>query len=180
MRSFAGAVPLVPFTLAMAIVAALFLSSATARALQTSRFVAGLLLFGFGFVLAITLTPDGLAMAGEVSDGVCDVSRVGLAPISELTRISSSSLNVLLFVPLGFAVALLPRTRGAAIVTIAAFSLTFVVEGIQLVVTVLGRGCQTADLVDNLLGLVIGLAAGLLIRPLLRVARPEGFEPPTL
>lgn len=171
MRSFAGAVPLVPFTLAIAIVATLLLSAATARALHTSRFVAGLLLFGFGFVLAITLTPDAPAMAGEISDGVCDVSRLGLAPIGELTRISSSSLNVLLFVPLGFAVALLPRTRATAIVAIAAFSLTFIVEGVQLFVTVLGRGCQTADIVDNLLGLVIGLALGLLLRPLLGIAR---------
>ena len=129
-----------------------------------------LLLFGFGFVIAATLTPDAEAVAGVVANGICDVSRVGLAPVESLTRVSSASLNVLLFIPLGLAVGLLPRTRSAAMVTVVAFSLTFVVETIQLLMTVLGRGCQTADLFDNLLGLAIGIALGTLARPLLRLS----------
>jgi glycopeptide antibiotics resistance protein len=95
---------------------------------------------------------------------VCDVSRVGLIPLRELTRVNEASLNVLLFVPLGLAVAMLPRTRGAALVALGAVALPFVVEGLQLVVTVLGRGCQTADVFDNLLGLAVGFALGTLGR----------------
>lgn len=165
MRSFIGAVPLSVVAFAVAVFVSLALSRPVARRLGTRRLVATLLLFGFGVVMAATLVPDAEALNGIASDGVCDVSRIGLAPIRDLTRISNISLNVLLFVPLGVAVGLLPRTRAAAVVTVAAVSLTFVVEGIQLVVTALGRGCQTADMVDNLLGLVIGLVIGILARP---------------
>jgi hypothetical protein len=163
-------VPLSAFALVIAIVVALVLSPAVAGRLRTRRSVAVLLLFGFGLVLAATLVPTAAALEGAVSDGVCDVSRVGLAPLEDLTSVTFTSLNVLLFVPLGLAVGLLPRTPTAAAVTVAAISLTFLVETIQLVVTVLGRGCQTADIVDNLLGLAIGIAIGTLARPLLALA----------
>lgn len=166
MRSFVAAVPLSLFALGVAIVVAVWLSPAVARRLSAPRVVAALLLFGFGLVIAATLVPDAAGMSGEASDGVCDLSRIGLAPFDELTRVSFTSLNVLLFVPLGLAVGLLPRTRTAAVVTVAAVSLTFVVEGIQLVVTVLGRGCESADIFDNLLGLAIGVMLGALVRVL--------------
>jgi hypothetical protein len=169
MRTFLGAVPLSAFALVIAIVVALVLSPAVGGRLRTRRSVAALLLFGFGLVFAATLVPTGAALEGAASDGVCDVSRLGLAPIEELTNVTFTSLNVLLFVPLGVAVGLLPRTRAAAAVTVLAISTTFLVEAIQLVVTVLGRGCQTADMVDNLLGLAIGIALGTLARPLVAV-----------
>jgi hypothetical protein len=170
LRTFVGAVPLSAFALVIAIVVALVLSPAAAGRLRTRRSVAALLLFGFGLVLAATLVPTAAALEGAASDGVCDVSRVGLAPLEDLTSVTFTSLNVLLFVPLGLAVGLLPRTPAAATVTVAAISLTFLVETIQFVVTVLGRGCQTADIVDNLLGLAIGIAIGTLARPLLALA----------
>ena len=137
MRSFVAAVPLSAIAFVVAVIVAVVLSRGVARKLQTPRSVAALLLFGFGLVIAATLTPDAAAMEGVASDGVCDVSRVGLASIEELTSVTYVSLNVLLFVPLGLAVGLLPRTRAAATVTVAAISLTFVVEGTQLLVTVL-------------------------------------------
>ena len=164
MRSFVAAVPLSALALVIAIIATLALSPAAARSLHTSRAIAALLLFGFGLVMAATLTPDAAALAGEASDGICDVSRLGLAPIGDLTRVSAISLNVLLFVPLGIAVALLPRTKAAAVITIVAISLTFLVETVQLLVTALGRGCQTADMVDNLLGLAVGIVIGTVAR----------------
>lgn len=161
--------------LVVAVMVAVLWSSAVGRRLRTSRLVAALLLFGFGFVAAATLVPDAAAMTGVSSNGICDFSRVGFAPIEELLHVNFTSLNVLLFVPLGVAVALLPRTRAAAIVTIAAIATPFVVEAVQLVVTALGRGCQTADVFDNLLGLAIGLVIGTLARPLLAwVSGPRG------
>jgi VanZ family protein len=150
----------------VAVVLAVWLSAPVAPRLRTPRIVAALLLFGFGLVVAATLVPDAGGMRGEASDGVCDLSRIGLAPLDELTRVSLTSLNVLLFVPLGLAVGLLPPTRTAAVVTVAAVLLTFVVEGIQLVVAGLGRGCQSADVFDNLLGLAIGMAIGAVVRVL--------------
>ena len=167
MRTFFGTVPLSVLAVAVSVVIAVALSTRAAAWLRTRRSVAALVLLGFGLVISATLVPTGAALDGIPSDGVCDTSRLGIASIEELTSVNTSSLNVLLFVPLGFALGLLPRTRPAAIVAVAAASLTFVVEAIQLLLPVLGRGCQTADLVDNLMGLAIGVVIGLLARPLI-------------
>lgn len=140
------------------------LSGPLARALRTRRGPAALLLFGFGLVASATLVPTANALEGIASDGLCDFSRMGIASMRELTTVNTSSLNVLLFMPLGVAVALLPWSRAAGVAALAAFLLTFVVETIQLLLPVLGRGCQTADMVDNLLGLTIGLVIGWSVR----------------
>ena len=167
MRTFIGVVPLSALALAVSFVVAIVLSGPAASWLHTRRYIAGLVLLGFALVFSATLVPTGAALDGVPSDGVCDTSRIGLAPIHELTSVNTSSLNVLLFMPLGFAVGLLPWSRPTAIVALAAASLTFVVEAIQLLLPLLGRSCQTADMVDNLMGLAIGLVIGLLARPLL-------------
>lgn len=178
MRTFVGQVPLSALAAVVAVIVAAALGPAVARRLGVARPVGMLLLFGFGLVMAATLVPTGAAMDGATSDGVCDFSRLGPASIRELTSVTFASLNVLLFVPLGVAVGLLPLSRPAVAAGLAAFSLTFVVEGIQLLVPALGRGCQTADMVDNLMGLVLGIAIGALARPLLaNVARAYGKAP---
>ena len=168
MRTFVGAVPLSVLAVALTLVVAVAGGDAVAKRLHTKRSVAVLLLFGFGFVLSATIVPTDAALDGEISDGICDLSRLGLAPVDELARINATTLNVLLFLPLGVAVGLRPGARRSLLVALAAASLTFVVETIQLLLPVLGRGCETADIVDNLLGLVIGLTLGMMLRPLVR------------
>jgi hypothetical protein len=165
LRTFVGAVPLSVLAITLTLVVSLAASDALARRLHSKRSVAALLLFGFGFVLSATVVPTGAALEGEMSDGVCDFSRIGLASIDRLTRLNVTTLNVLLFVPLGVAVGLLPRTRQSLVVALAATSLTFVVELIQLLLPALGRGCETADMADNLLGLALGLFVGIVLRP---------------
>lgn len=175
MRWFLRAVPLSAVALLITIIVAVALSATLARRLAVHRAVAALLIFGFGLVLSATLTPTASALAGEASDGICSLSRADLPTLWELTRISAASLNVLLFVPLGIAVGLLPRTRAAAGVIVAAIALTFVVESVQLIAVSLGRGCHVEDLVTNLLGLAIGFAAGKLIAIMAAtLLRPEG------
>ena len=164
MRTFIGAVPFSALALAATVVIAWAGSGVLARWLRTDRAVAALLLFGFGFVLSATLMPTAAALQGEVSDGICDTSRVGFASIDQLTRVNFTTLNVILFVPLGIAVGSLPISLRAALVALAAASLTLVVETIQLLVPTLGRGCEVADVFDNLLGLAVGLVVGLLVR----------------
>jgi hypothetical protein len=172
-RTFIGQVPLSVVAFLIALVVALVLGPATARRLRTRRSIGTLLLAGVGLVVAATLVPTAAAVEGAASDGVCDFSRLGLAPIEELVRPTFTSLNVLLFVPLGLAVGLLPRGRAAALVAVGAIALPFVVESIQLVATDLGRGCQTADIIDNLLGLFIGIVVGAMVRVVSRsAARP--------
>jgi len=147
--------------LVVSIVVAYLSSQGVARALQVGRALAGSLVFGVLIILSATLTPGGNApRLGGMS---CDLSRIGLAPIHDLLRISEVSLNAVLFVPLGAAIGLLPRSRRKAGVLAAAILLPFAIETIQLAVPLLERACQSADVSDNLTGLVIGLALGTLV-----------------
>ena len=47
-----------------------------------------------------------------------------------------------------------------AFAVVGAALLPLTIESIQLAATPLGRACQGGDVVDNLLGLALGLAAG--------------------
>jgi VanZ family protein len=58
------------------------------------------------------------------------------------------------------AIGLFPRSRRTAAVVIAAIALPFAIETIQLLLPVLDRACESADVVDNLTGLVLGLGGG--------------------
>ena len=153
----------VPGSVATIVIAALA-TPFVARRLGCPRPVALLLLVAVGVIAAATLTPlRALAAEGILVEG-CDFRRVGFAPLSDLGSVNDTSLNILLFVPLGLAVGLLPwrwRTLGVAI---AAVSLPFVIEATQLVATGLHRGCQSADVVDNLTGLIAGMGVGSIVR----------------
>lgn len=166
MRTFVRNVPFSVAVFAIAVVVAIVLSPHVASRLHTRRPVAASLLIGFGLVVAATLTPTAGALDGVASDGSCNMSRIGFLPLGALLHVNGASLNVLLFVPLGIAVGLLPRARTTALIAIVAVALPFLVEGTQLVVTVLGRECGIADIFDNLLGLGIGVVLGTIARPL--------------
>ena len=73
---------------------------------------------------------------------------------------NDTSLNVALFVPLGSALGVLANRRAVLLIPLAA-ALPLVIEAIQLWAGGLGRGCQSADVADNLLGLGLGLSIGL-------------------
>lgn len=144
-----------------------------ARWLATRRAVGTLLLFAAGIVVSATLTPGGgedaaaAASRGAVS---CDFSRIGLPPLGLLRGLNEVSLNVVLFAPLGFAIGLLPRSRRTLAVVLAAIAFPFVIEATQALVTPLGRGCESADVIDNLLGLVGGMVVGVVARTAVVVA----------
>jgi glycopeptide antibiotics resistance protein len=134
------------------------------------------LIVSLGIILSATLTPlNGVIDVGGVGAGSCDFSRIGLAPLRELRRLDDTSLNVLLFVPLGISLAFLPRTRRTALLITAAIALPFAIETIQLLLALLDRGCQSADVIDNLTGLAIGFGGGLVAAWLAGTARrPPG------
>src|SRR5688572_16741118 len=98
-------VPGLILTVAVASLAAPALS----RRLGASRWVVVSLTLSLGLILSATLTPLADALEGVGSSGRCDTGRVALAPLSSYGRFGDPSLNVLLFLPLGFALALLPR-----------------------------------------------------------------------
>jgi glycopeptide antibiotics resistance protein len=146
---------------AIVLVVSLVVSGAVGRALRVRRPVAWVMVLSLGVILAATMTPQWEALAfGAQGSPSCDFSRIGLAPLREFLRFSDTSLNVLIFVPLGATIGLLPRSRRSAVVMIAAIALPFAIETIQLLLPVLDRACESADVVDNLTGLVIGLGGG--------------------
>ena len=158
--AFMGDYPwLVPGSL-VALAIGIALSSRAARWLGVTRPVAALMLVTFLVILAATLAPPGRSPAIEiVASGTCDLSRFAFAPLEPLLAPSDVTGNVLGFIPLGFTIGLVRRSRRKALVLAGAVVLPFLIEAIQLVATPLGRACQSGDVVDNLTGLVIGLVA---------------------
>ncbi len=159
MNSLPGFLPGVAASFAVGAVS----SGRAARALGVSRPVAfGLVLFA-GIIASATLTPYTEAAPGSQHPGICDFTRVGLASLRDLLREGDVSGNVLMFVPLGVCLAALPRSRSKAILIVAAVAFPFLIEGTQLLVPVLHRACESADIVDNLTGLVAGLVLGAVV-----------------
>jgi glycopeptide antibiotics resistance protein len=156
MRGMVSVLPWAPPGLIASMVVGVAVSGWLARRIGSGRAVAWGLFVGFGLVFAATLTPlrDGLELGASV--GTCDFQRVGIAPLDELFRIGDTSLNVLLFMPLGFALGLIPASRRRNVVLILAVATPFAIETWQLLLPVLARGCQSADVFDNLTGLFIG------------------------
>ena len=150
---------LVPGAIA-ALLVGIALSDRAARWLGVTRPVAAVLLVTLLVILAATLAPPGRPHAFQVvAPGTCDFSRFGLPPLGQLLAPSDVTGNVLGFIPLGFAIGLVPRSRRKALVLAGAIALPFLIEALQLMVTPLGRVCQSGDVVDNLTGLAIGLLA---------------------
>ncbi len=139
----------------------LVVSHRIGRYFRTTPSVSWGLVVGFGLVVSATLTPlrGGLEL-GTTGIGTCDLSRIGIAPLQELLRPTDTSLNVLLFIPLGIAVGLVPRSRRRNVLVAVALVSPVAIESAQLVLPVLGRGCQSADVFDNLSGLVLGWLIG--------------------
>jgi len=160
-RIYTAALPWFLPGLVLAMVLGVPLSGPVAHWLRTRRAVGYLLIVSLGAILAATLPPgaEGFDRAAD-RIGACDLHRIGLATSHDYLSVSEVSLNVLLFVPLGVAIALLPRTRRTLGIAVAAFLLPVSIEVTQLVVPTLGRACESGDVVDNLAGLLLGLAIG--------------------
>jgi hypothetical protein len=155
----------VPAALCAVLVAAVLASSVASRIGKT---VAGtfLLVASLGAIIGITLTPS----VDVVHSTQCDLTFVG-PTLSELLTPNDRSLNVALFIPLG--IALVANRIRSGWVLLAAASVSPLVELTQLIATPLNRTCQAIDLIDNELGLVIGIAAGTIGWWLWRRARPS-------
>lgn len=147
--------------------------------LRTSAGPAMFLVVAVGLILAATLTPTQVRLEfGFSGSGVCDLSRFGPPPIREWLSLRDPGLNVLLFIPLGVAIAGLPWTRRTLALAAGAAALPIAIEVVQLAVRTLGRGCQSGDVFDNVTGLAVGLVIGAVIHRLARaVAGPDPADP---
>ena len=172
LRLYATVLPWFLPGVVVALVLGVPLSRPVARALGAPRAVAYLLAVSVGAILAATL-PPGAGGFDRLADehGGCHLQRLWLADAHAYLSVSEVSLNVLLFVPLGVALALLPRSTRARTVAIAALALPIAIEALQVVLTPLGRACESGDVVDNLIGLVIGLIIGGVLSLVIRLVR---------
>ena len=158
---------------AIAIGVAVLARRRVARWFGTSELLGWALVFTVGLIVAATLTPlrDGASVTRLASG--CDFSRVGLAPPYMLRSLNDTSLNIVLFVPLGVVLGSLPTTRRKFVVIFGAAVLPIAIEASQLLATPLDRACQSADVIDNLSGLLVGLVIGTVIRLIVsQVDRP--------
>ena len=132
-----------------------------------------MLLVSVGVILAATMTPLEVGNGPDLSHpGSCDLSRIGPPSPGQFPWPGDVLGNMVMFVPLGFAIALVPRSHRKAAVLILAVALPFVIEATQLLVTPLGRACESGDVVDNVTGLFIGLAAGAVVSALAPMIGP--------
>lgn len=161
--TLAESLPLFPIGVLVSIAVGVVINGRVAATLGMSRLGATAGIVGFGVIISATLTPLRQAVGQGASGGrSCDMSRVGLASLDELAAVSVNDvlLNVLLFIPFGLAIGLAPPSRRAAALVLAGVTLPFAIEMTQLLVIPLGRSCQSADVVDNLVGLTLGYTAG--------------------
>ena len=141
-----------------------------ARRLAMPVPVAILLIVGVGAMLTLTLSPSRPLFPLQ-RDAWCVWPPPTLwESVSALRTLNTRSLNALMFAPIGLACAL-SRSRPIVLRLVAAGAATpFAVEFLQWVLPI-RRGCDAADVVDNLVGLSVGVLAGLLLRPLLLADR---------
>ena len=161
-QTFLNSTPWLWPALAMAVAISLVTFRPLAQALHAPRAVAFLLVLSLSGIVALTLTPgdDAFSPYNIASCFVRIVRPIGLERISNL---GERGLNVLLFVPLGAAIAALPRSGTKLLLLIGAFGLPFLIESTQYLLPALDRSCSTFDIIDNLTGLVVGLAIGAVI-----------------
>lgn len=164
----------VPGVLASAVVAGLA-GRRLARALSLSSLLGFLLAAELGVVVSATLLPG---TPGSVGSGTCDLTRLALPTWSQLIPPGEILFNILLFVPLGALIALLPASPYRLVVVALACVSPFAIEAIQLVALPLGRECQSGDVIDNATGLTIGVLAVAALRGLAAASKRRNGPPP--
>jgi VanZ family protein len=170
-------VPLFLPAIAVWLLVGLVANGALARSLGVSRPHALALVLSLAIILSATLTPQWEALQdGATGLAICDLSRTWLAPLRDYVHFGDTGGNVLMFMPLGAVLSLMPRSRNQVVLILAAIVLPFAIETTQLFLTFLDRGCESADVVDNLLGVLVGLAIGFGARWLL-VRWRQGLRP---
>jgi glycopeptide antibiotics resistance protein len=159
---------------AIAVVVSIATSGVVGRAFRVRRSVAWAGVLSLGIILAATLTPQGEALlTGARGSSSCNMSRIWPVPLGDFLSLTEASINVLMFIPLGAVIGLVPRSRRKGAIVVAAIALPFAIETVQLLVPALDRACESADVVDNLTGLAIGLAVGVVTRRFVVAADPR-------
>lgn len=153
--------------LLLATAAAILLAFPIGRLLKSNPVIVGLLLAAFGYIFVFTLTPHYLTTTTVTG---C-YTKLSQPTRADLVQPTDFSLNILLFVPAGFLIMQLRPWFAVGGVALFASLFPIGIEYIQLTKTELGRTCSLLDVATNELGLMIGLAVGLLVRIIWEIVR---------
>jgi glycopeptide antibiotics resistance protein len=156
----------------LALLCGLLFRERIAFALQIRAAYAVVLVVSLGATLAATLTPLYGVFEGIPGAHGCDFSRLGFVPLGLLLHVNDESMNILLFVPLGLSIALVPPSRRRTLLALGAMALPVLIEATQLLVPMLDRGCESGDVIDNLTGLGVGGVIGTILVWLRGRSRP--------
>lgn len=149
----------------IALAIAVTLNGWISKLLHIGRMLAASIIICLGVIVSATLTTGSESAFFESSNYIsCDLTRISLIPLHTLLTFNESSLNIILFIPLGLVIGLLPKSTCKTLVLAFAFILPFIIEIIQFSIPEINRTCQSADVVDNLSGLGIGLILTVITR----------------
>lgn len=160
----------VPGTLLLVAVASV-IALLLAERWQTRRWVLAALVVAAGLPLLVTISPSATLEGAAATSSACALGWPQLPTPAELSTLNATSLNLMLFAPLGALLPLLGRASVRRVAIAAAFGLPFLVEAAQRLLPVLGRSCQIDDVVLNLTGLLVGLAVGAAVARAVRLRR---------
>jgi glycopeptide antibiotics resistance protein len=165
-RSVAEVLPWAIPVLAVFGILAVLGARSLARLLDSPWWVGVLLVMSIGSVVAITLTQqdvDASLRAQATDPSLVLIATPLLRPPWQWWSPSDRLLNIVLFMPLGFAVWMVRRRSLRRWLVAAAVALPLMVEGSQFAVTWLRRDPQWQDVLDNAIGVGLGMAIGALV-----------------
>lgn len=141
-------------------IAAVALAVPVGKLLRSNAVIVGLLLAAFGAVLVFTLTPRA-RMYGV--GGSCYL-QFGKPTRADLLQPTDVSLNLLMLFPVGVLLTWLRPVIAVCCAFLIALVLPVAIEFAQYKLVQLGRTCSFYDIETNVIGLLAGVAVGVVIR----------------
>lgn len=169
MTQYLNAFPFAPPAFLVGAVVVFFVSRPLARRVEERRVVLVCWMASFVFILALTLTPSSYALSMEPGVLMTRNWVWDLPDMSAFFSVNWQSMNLLMFMPIGVSSALFAWRKNIAVFATVAYATSVIVELIQYLVLPLARPqFNSATVVIGWIGISLGVAAGLLIRTMLK------------
>lgn len=169
MTQYLNAFPFAPPAFLLGTVVVFFVSRPLAQRVEERRIVLVCWMASLVFILALTLTPSSYALSMEPGVLMTRNWVWDLPDMSAFFSVNWQSMNLLMFMPIGVASALFARRKNIAVFATVAYATSVIVELIQYLVLPLARPqFNSATVVIGWIGITLGIAAGLLVRTILK------------
>ena len=180
MLRYFTALPFAVPALAAGIIVSALVAKHIARRIHERPVLVFLWLASLALVLSATLTPSSHAIGLDVGLQTTRVWTWSLPSPGALKSVNWQSMNLLLFVPLGFASGLFTYRRYVLQFGAFAILVSVIVEIVQFVVIPLGRAqFNSATVLIGWAGIAIGLLVGVLLSTVkrrIRLGEPQTRE----